>query len=75
MNNVDEATAKLLAERFVLMLKEAGGRIVAAAAIGTATYSKLYGDSYDTVFKRADEEMYRRKAEMKEKGECSRVIM
>lgn len=75
MNNVDEATAKLLAERFVLMLKEAGGRIVAAAAIGTATYSELYGDSYDTVFKRADEEMYRRKAEMKEKGECSRVIM
>lgn len=75
MNNVDEATAKLLAERFVLMLKEAGGRIVAAAAIGTATYSELYGDSYDTVFKRADEEMYRRKAEMKEKGECSMVIM
>ena len=75
MKDVDEATAKLLAERFVLMLEEIEGRIVVAAAIGTATYNKLYGDSYDSVFKRADEEMYRRKAEMKEKGECSRIIM
>ena len=75
MKDVDEATAKLLAERFVLMLEEIEGRIVVAAAIGTATYNKLYGDSYDSVFKRADEEMYRRKTEMKEKGECSRIIM
>lgn len=73
MNGVDETTAKLLAERYLLMLKEIEGQIVVSAAIGTATYDSGRDDSFDKVFKRADEEMYRRKAEMKQNGECSKV--
>lgn len=73
LNGVDLDTAKMLAERYLLMLKEIKGQIVVSAAIGTAAYEKGGEDSFDKVFKRADEEMYRRKAEMKENGECSKV--
>lgn len=74
LNGAEEGTAKLLAERYVLMLSETDGDITVSAAIGTATYNSAVDDSFDKVFKRADEEMYRRKAEMKKNGECSKVV-
>lgn len=72
LRNVDSETAKLLAERFLLLLKEIKCGLLVSAAIGTASYDSAVDDSFDKVFKRADEEMYRRKAEMKQKGECSK---
>ena len=72
LRNVDSETAKILAERFLLLLKEIKCELLVSAAIGTASYDSAVDDSFDKVFKRADEEMYRRKAEMKQKGECSK---
>ena len=73
LRNVDSETAKILAERFLLLLKEMKCGLVVSAAIGTASYDSTVDDSFDKVFKRADEEMYRRKAEMKQNGECSKA--
>lgn len=54
-------------------LKSQTGEIRPSAAIGSASYDKNIDSSYENVFKRADEAMYRRKEQMKAQGESSAV--
>lgn len=50
------------------------GKIWAAASIGYAIYNKKMDSTYESVFNRADEDMYDHKVHMKEQGKTSRVI-
>lgn len=54
-----------LAEKFKAALNAQKCSVNVSAAIGTAVYDKSSDDSYEAVFRRADEEMYKTKAEMK----------
>ena len=47
------------------------GEMKLSAAIGSAVYDKMTDNSYESVFRRADEKMYKRKLEMKSHGETS----
>ena len=50
------------------------GKIWAAASIGFAIYNKKMDSTYESVFNRADEDMYDQKVRMKAEGKTSRVI-
>lgn len=63
-----------LEREFEEALKRQTGKIRVAAAIGSAVYDKSADSSYERVFRRADGEMYKRKLEMKERGENSMVM-
>ena len=73
MRNVTAEKCRELAEQFREELRTGGGAVLAAAAIGVSGFLPTDG-SYEEVFRRADEEMYRIKSEMKKNNECSRVV-
>ena len=73
MRNATAEKCRELAEQFREELRTGGGAVLAAAAIGVSGFRPTDG-SYEEVFRRADEEMYRVKSEMKENNECSRVV-
>lgn len=50
------------------------GKIWASASVGSATYSKKTDSTYESVFNRADEDMYENKVRMKADGRNSRVV-
>ena len=50
------------------------GKIWASASIGYAIYNKKVDTTYESVFNRADEDMYDKKVRMKSEGKTSRVI-
>ena len=58
---------------FLSRLEEPCGNITVSAAIGFAVYDKSIDECYESVYKRADENMYKCKMEMKTRGETSRV--
>lgn len=63
---------KQLKEQFKDKIKTQDGNIYVQAAIGYATGELK--ESYDEIFKRADQLMYDYKQEMKKRGENSRVL-
>lgn len=73
MKNTTAEQCRELAEQFREELRSGGGAVLAAAAIGVSGFQPSDG-SYEEVFRRADEEMYRIKSEMKRNNECSRVV-
>lgn len=73
MKNATAEKCRELAEQFREELRTGGGAVLAAAAIGVSGFRPTDG-SYEEVFRRADEEMYRVKSEMKKNNECSRVV-
>lgn len=73
MKNATAEKCRELAEQFREELRTGGGAVLAAAAIGVSGFRPTDG-SYEEVFRRADEEMYRVKSEMKMNNECSRVV-
>lgn len=73
MKNATAEKCRELAEQFREELRTGGGAVLAAAAIGVSGFLPTDG-SYEEVFRRADEEMYRVKSEMKMNNECSRVV-
>lgn len=73
MKNATAEKCRELAEQFREELRTGGGAVLAAAAIGVSGFRPTDG-SYEEVFRRADEEMYRIKSEMKKNNECSRVV-
>lgn len=73
MRNATAEKCRELAEQFREELRTGGGAVLAAAAIGVSGFRPTDG-SYEEVFRRADEEMYRIKSEMKKNNECSRVV-
>lgn len=50
------------------------GKIWASASIGYAVYNKKTDSTYESVFNRADEDMYDKKVRMKAMGKTSKVI-
>ena len=62
-----------LEHKFLSRLEEPCGNITVSAAIGFAVYDKSIDECYESVYKRADENMYKCKMEMKTRGETSRV--
>ena len=50
------------------------GKLWAAASIGYAIYNEKIDNTYESVFNRADEEMYDHKDQMKAVGRTSKVM-
>ena len=73
MKDTTRDECRELADKFHEELRSDEGSVSVAAAIGIAEFTSADG-SYEEVFRRADEEMYHIKAEMKKNGECSRVV-
>ena len=63
-----------LKKEFELNVKYAKGVVRLSAAVGYAVYDRILDDSYDSVFRRADTEMYKVKQQMKEQGETSTIL-
>ena len=56
------------------MVEHQKGKIWASASIGYAIYNKKMDSTYESVFNRADEDMYDQKVRMKAMGKNSKVI-
>ena len=50
------------------------GKIWASASIGYAVYNKKMDSTYESVFNRADEDMYEKKVRMKADGKTSHIV-
>lgn len=74
MKNTDGEKLGELVSQFRGSLKNMNGTITVAAAIGTAGFEKDSDRCFEEVFRRADEEMYKNKVEMKDNNEISRVL-
>lgn len=72
MKNTGAEECRSLAEKFTDTLKNYKCSVHVSAAIGTAFYDKNSDGSYEAVFRRADQEMYKTKAEMKSFNEYAR---
>ncbi len=69
-----EALCQEYESRFEEMIINQKGKIWASASIGHATYDEKKDTSYESVFNRADEDMYENKVRMKAEGKTSKVI-
>ncbi len=71
--NISDAECETYEKRFEEMVENQKGKIWAAASIGHATYNEKIDSNYESVFNRADEDMYENKVRMKKEGKTSRV--
>ena len=71
--DISEAECETCKKRFEDMIDTQKGKVWASASIGSATYDSRIDTNYESVFNRADEEMYEKKVRMKEEGKLSRV--
>lgn len=71
--DMDENRGKQLRDAFEQMLEQQQGHIKVCAAAGMAV--RMKNETYDEVFKRADECMYREKEAMKKIGKNSTVLL
>lgn len=71
-------TAEIECEKHCSMFDEVvenqKGKIWASASIGYAVYNKKKDSTYESVFNRADEDMYEKKVRMKAEGKTSRIV-
>lgn len=74
LNRVSEAECEAFRKAFEDVVENQKGKIWAAASIGYAIYDKKKDSTYESVFNRADEDMYEHKVRMKAEGKNSRVI-
>ena len=61
-------------KQFEEIVMQQKGKIWAAASIGHATYNEKLDTTYESVFNRADEDMYENKIRMKAEGKTSKVV-
>ncbi|MBE6853513.1 MAG: diguanylate cyclase [Ruminococcus sp.] len=71
LKNTGSQKIQKLQDEFTRLLDNQNGEIILSAAIGTSVFDKNTDESYDEVYKRADELMYTRKSRMKANGESS----
>lgn len=69
MKNTNAEEFRRLSEKYTVTLEAHKCSVPVSAAIGTAVYDQSSDGSFEAVFRRADEEMYRTKAEMKSYNE------
>lgn len=74
ISGITEKEAEEYIASFMQVIDNQKGKIWAAASVGFAKYNKKLDSTYESVFNRADEEMYEHKVHMKEQGKNSRVI-
>lgn len=73
-HNVSEEACEDYEKCFNDMVKHQKGRIWASASIGYAIYNSITDSTYESVFNRADEDMYENKVRMKAQGKNSQII-
>ena len=71
---VTQAVCEKYCKLFEEIVESQKGKIWASASIGYAIYDKKKDSTYESVFSRADEDMYENKVNMKAEGKTSRVI-
>lgn len=74
LSGVSQEECSTLRQRFEELLESQKGKIFVSASIGCASFSKKMDSTYESVFNRADEDMYDQKVRMKEEGKSSKVI-
>ena len=74
MSGLTEAECKAYCRAFETVVENQKGKIWASASIGHAIYNKKMDSTYESVFNRADEDMYEQKVRMKSEGKNSKVI-
>lgn len=74
LSNAAEEVCENYRKRFVEMVEHQKGKIWASASLGYAIYNQKKDSTYESVFNRADEDMYENKVRMKAKGLTSRII-
>lgn len=65
LNGAEESDCSQLMEEFEQYLQNPIDDIMISAAIGAATYDPKIDENYESVFKRADSQMYKKKVQMK----------
>lgn len=74
LRHVSEQECEDLVKAFDEMAENQKGKIWASASIGFATYNKKMDNTYESVFNRADEDMYDKKVRMKAEGKTSHIV-
>lgn len=74
LSGVTQEECSTLQHSFESLLENQKGKIIVSASIGWASFSKKLDSTYESVFNRADEEMYDQKVRMKTEGKTSKVI-
>lgn len=69
-----EAECEEYKERFNQLIEHQKGKIWASASMGSATFHMNTDGTYESVFNRADEDMYDNKIRMKADGKTSHVV-
>ena len=72
--NGTEAECESYRKQFEEIVMNQKGKIWAAASMGYAVYNEKMDTTYESVFNRADEDMYENKVRMKAEGKTSKVV-
>ena len=71
--NATRVECEVLSKTFMETVENQKGKLWASASIGYAIYNSKSDTNYESVFNRADEDMYENKVCMKEAGKTSRL--
>lgn len=74
LSNVTEENCNQYCKDFEKVVDNQKGKIWASASIGYAIYNKKMDSTYESVFNRADEDMYENKVRMKAIGKNSKIV-
>lgn len=74
LRGLTEETCESYIKTFDEIVENQKGKIWASASIGYATFNKKMDSTYESVFNRADEDMYDKKVRMKTEGKTSRMV-
>ena len=74
LKGMTEEACQNYCQSFENVVESQKGKIWASASIGYAVYNKKMDSTYESVFNRADEDMYDKKVRMKADGKTSHVI-
>lgn len=74
LRDISEDACEGYEKAFDEIVENQKGKIWASASIGYAIYNKKMDSTYESVFNRADEDMYDKKVRMKAAGKTSKII-
>ncbi len=74
LSGLSEAECEEYCKAFDSAVENQKGKIWASASIGYAVYSNKVDNTYESVFNRADEDMYENKLRMKAEGKTSKMV-
>lgn len=74
LRDISEDACEGYEKAFDEIVENQKGKIWASASIGYAIYNKKMDSTYESVFNRADEDMYDKKVRMKAEGKTSKII-